>query len=433
MTARLGLTDKPRFNTSFVPLAVLGHCLMKDDFFAPVRRGVQVPIRTHHHTPFDKLLDCLISIWSGCTSIHQINVRLRPDSILAQAWQREHFAEQSTIADTLDAFTAESVQQLRQVNTLLLNQHSRTLRHDFTQADLWVDVDLSHLPASRRAEGSTKGFVSGEKNARGRQLVRVSTPGYHETLLSLVMPGNTHSCTAFKPAILELERLMTHLPAQRQHVVLRSDGGFGTDSNINWQLWRGYQILTKGYSGKRAKAQGCSICEWQTVRKSVWVGEAVKPIRYARRTCSLIRRWTDEKGRFQYATLIHSLLSLTPLEAVRAYDGRGAMEGEIKADKSGLHLERRRKRRLHAQEALVLLTDLAHNTLSWLQPWMFAGSPFANWGPIRIIRDLFAIPGEVVIKGGQLIKVRLSRAHPYASEMAVCLAKMLEKFDPPVS
>jgi DDE family transposase len=125
--------------------------------------------------------------------------------------------------------------------------------------------------------------------------------------------------------------------------------------------------------------------------------------------------------------------SLSTQEAVQRYDGRGALEGELHSDKGSLPLARRRQRRRLAQEALILLTDLAPNNIAWLRPWIFADSPFAEWGPRRIIRDLFAIPGDVVIKDGQLVKVRLSRAHPYAAAMAGCLAKLLEKFETLVS
>jgi hypothetical protein len=163
MTTQISLTNKMTFNTPYAPLAVIGHCLMKTDFFAPLRTGIYVPMRTRDYTPYDKLLDCLVGIWAGCTAIQQINVRLRPDLVLAQAWGREHFAEQSTIADTLDAFTAEAVRQLRDVNAHFVHTYSCALRHDFTQGELWLDVDLSPLPASRRAEASTKGFVSGKK------------------------------------------------------------------------------------------------------------------------------------------------------------------------------------------------------------------------------------------------------------------------------
>ena len=38
----------------------------------------------------------------------------------------------------------------------------------------------------------------------------------------------------------------------RKHVLYRLDGGSGTDDNLRWLLARGYQVLGKGFSGKRA-------------------------------------------------------------------------------------------------------------------------------------------------------------------------------------
>jgi hypothetical protein len=187
-------------------------------------------------------------------------------------------------ADTLDACTATNIQQLRQVNACYIGQYSRALPHDFTASELWIDIDLSPLPAGRHAEASLKGFVSGKKT-----------------------PTVANWCGSVRRSI---------------------NGGFGTDANINWQLWRGYQILTKGFSGNRAKAQARQITEWEAVRSSLWVAPVVEPIRYGRHTQSLVRRWLDEQKRFKYATLITSLCALTASEVVRRYDGRGAIESE---------------------------------------------------------------------------------------------------------
>jgi hypothetical protein len=252
-------------------------------------------------------------------------------------------------------------------------------------------------------------------------------------LLSLLMPGNTPSSVAFQPAVRALEQLTGWTAIQRQAVILRSDGGCGTDGNINWQLWRGYQVMTKGFSGKRARNQAALVQTWESVRPGLWVAPVVQPRRYARRTRQFLRRWLDEHQEFRYAIQIHTLHAHSHNEAVCAYDQRGAMECEIQGDKRGLYLARRRKHRLNAQEALLLLTDISHNTVAWLRPWMFADSHFADWGALRIIRDLFTIPGDVVLKDGKLVKVRLARAHPYAPEMVKCLTQLLEKFENPVS
>ena len=50
---------------------------------------------------------------SGCQAICHIDTRIRPDRALAQAWGREHFAQPSTVADTLNSFTERNVEQLR--------------------------------------------------------------------------------------------------------------------------------------------------------------------------------------------------------------------------------------------------------------------------------------------------------------------------------
>jgi hypothetical protein len=59
---------------------------------------------------------------------------------------------------------------------------------------------------------------------------------------------------------------------------------------------------------------------------------------------------------------------------------------------------------------------------------MFRDSRFDMFGPIGLVSDVLCIPGEVVIKGAQLQMVALRESHPYAAEMALCLAKLLEKF-----
>ena len=153
--------------TTFVPLGVLGYCLTRTDFRHPVVAGVELPLKTVQHTPANKLLDVLISILAGCRAITQVNTRLRPDLALAQAWGRDRFADQSTQARTLDRFTMVQVAQLRQGSETLFRRESRTLHHPFADDWLWLDIDLTPLPASKRAEESTKGKISPKKTAMG--------------------------------------------------------------------------------------------------------------------------------------------------------------------------------------------------------------------------------------------------------------------------
>jgi hypothetical protein len=142
-----------------------------------------------------------------------------------------------------------------------------------------------------------------------------------------------------------------------------------------------------------------------------WIAWAQNPPRFTRRVNVFVLRWATKQG-MRHGTLLSTLLSLSPPATWRVYDGRGAAEVEIRADKQGLHLPCRRKCSLTAQEALILLTDLAHNLLSWMHHWILEDTPFASFGTLRMVRDLFHIPGYVEFTHGQLTKVALLKSHP---------------------
>jgi len=139
---------------------------MRTGFLRELWAALQLPLKSVDHRPEAKLLDILVSILAGCRAISQVNTRLRPDVALAQAWGRQRFAEQASLARTLDAFGSEQVAQLRVGSEALFRRESLTLRHDWAQDWLWLDIDLTPLPISKHAEQSTKGKF-GEKTAMG--------------------------------------------------------------------------------------------------------------------------------------------------------------------------------------------------------------------------------------------------------------------------
>jgi hypothetical protein len=153
-------TDRGR--CSMVPLAVLGYCLTQTNFLQPVWEPLQLSMRQRDYAPVDKLQDVVISILAGCRSINNINVRLRPEQALAQAWGRDKFADQSTYSRTLEALSGEHVAQLRQGSLQWLKLHSQLPYHDWSTW-LLLDIDATNLPASKKAEGSQRGWVSGKK------------------------------------------------------------------------------------------------------------------------------------------------------------------------------------------------------------------------------------------------------------------------------
>jgi hypothetical protein len=111
-----------------------------------------------------------------------------------------------------------------------------------------------------------------------------------------------------------------------------------------------------------------------------------------------------EHGKYGHSLLTTSLPQCSLMELAELYDDRAAIEAEFKADQGGLQLHRRRKPRLAAQEALVVLTDLAHNRLAWTRGWLFGNSPVADAGRYRIIKELFPIPGKILGPEGRIVK-----------------------------
>jgi hypothetical protein len=113
------------------------------------------------------LVEALVLVLAGGRATSQVDLLLRPNVALAQAWGQSQFAQQATLAHTLDAFTSDTIISLRTAFETILHQQSKALRHDFRTGDLFLDDDLFGLPAARHAEGSTKGYFAGEKTASG--------------------------------------------------------------------------------------------------------------------------------------------------------------------------------------------------------------------------------------------------------------------------
>jgi hypothetical protein len=418
--------------TGFAPLGVLGYCLTRTQFLAPVWVEVDLALKTVDHSPPDKLQDIVTSILAGCRSISQVNTRICPDRALACAWGRERFADQSQLARALNVFDATQVAQLRHGGETLFRRESYCLRHDFDRDWLWLDIDLTPLPASKHAEESTKGKFN-KKNRYGRQLARVHAPQYHETLFSHVYAGNQESSPTYKPTVDALDSFLRLDSVQKQRTVLRSDAGFGSDANVNYALDAQWQVLTKNKGGRRPKAWARQVAaqDWLSLGKQRWVAPAVAPPSYARPCQCLVLQWCTPGDKVKYAVLISSIPAWSMSETVAHYDDRGACETEIQADKGGLKMERRRKKCLAAQEALILLTDVAHNLEAWVRRWMFPNEPLASFGTTRLTEDVLQLPGRLFFDQAQLSLVQLNRRHPHAEAVAAGLQRLLSHFGNP--
>lgn len=245
-------------------------------------------------------------------------------------------------------------------------------------------------------------------------------------------PGNQTSEKSLFKTIEQVEALLQIKDRhQRRGVLIRLDAGFGNDQNINWLLHRGYQVLSKHKSSKRASLISSQIDEWHPLDGRKWIAEVPKSLchRYYRRTQTSVLCWYNPKRDvFKHALLICSLLDLDLFQISHLYDERASMENEIKADKGGLLLPKRRKKQLEAQEALVLLTDLAHNILSWSRNFWAAEPKISDLGIYGIVNKIMMIPGKLTFQDGKLVKARLQATHPLAKPVVSCLSRLLRDF-----
>jgi hypothetical protein len=222
------------------------------------------------------------------------------------------------------------------------------------------------------------------------------------------------------PAVQAAENALDLAPGRRNRVVWRADGGAGSDKHVRWLLGRGYQVMMKGMSGRRACKLARQVTRWDPYG-DVWLGWVAPPVDFGRPVRFLVKKRL-KKGRFVHSYYMTSLKYPSKTAFMDSYNARGGAEVEqFRNDKSGLHLDARRKRRFLAQTALILLSDLAHNLLAHFHHHALVGTRFEPFDVKRIIRDLMAIPGRLICEGSQLKSFFLLDTHPYAEEAVSCL------------
>jgi hypothetical protein len=332
------------------------------------------------------------------------------------------------LADTLDAATQADLVALRQAMSDLFERYSQARRHDFRREILVLDIDLSPLPASRHAEGATRGYRGRCRSKTGRKLVRVRAAQYQETVWEEVQSGRTGESLALLQTVLgQAEQRLglagesAEVQAKRARTEIRLDSAWGSDRVIAWLLERGYQVTGKFKSTLRVRKLVQGISAWQETSSS---GRVVAPVphpltfarplaQYAVRTPS-----AEKAGGYYYAVLFTSLVQRTMQAVVSDDDSRAGREADLKSDKHGLALAVIRKRRLVAQRVVVLLVELAHTVLVWARGWLAQAAPhLRGYGIVRLVQEVWAVPGRVKLTESQVQRVRLRRLHPLAREV----------------
>jgi hypothetical protein len=121
---------------------------------------------------------------------------------------------------------------------------------------------MSGLPCGPKAALATPGYFAKQRNRRGRQLGRVLATRSHEIVVDRLFDDKTQLVTALLPLVVAAEQTLALKAAQRERTLIRIDAGAGSVSDINWLLFRGYHVLAKDYSTKRAAHLAAQVTDW---------------------------------------------------------------------------------------------------------------------------------------------------------------------------
>lgn len=160
MTIEISFTDELT-NTRYAPLAVLA-ALYQQHHALQALDQVAIPMKVRDFRASDKLTQVMLSILAGCTTLAEVNQKLRPETALARVWDWDRFADQSCLSRTLDELTQKNLEQLRHSTAAICRPYSQAQQHDW-RGYLWLDFDLTGLPCSPRAEASQKGYFADKK------------------------------------------------------------------------------------------------------------------------------------------------------------------------------------------------------------------------------------------------------------------------------
>src|SRR5512142_939697 len=155
-------------DSAHASLCVLGAHLHRIHFFKPLEQRMQIRQKVLKYTPVQKLEMFFVGLLAGAKAVSHTATTVRVDPALIAAFGLPGCAEQSVIAQTLNAATEADVSDLQAALGEIYGCYGQARRHHFKRELLVLDVDLSPLPASRRAEGSERGYMGRCRSKTGR-------------------------------------------------------------------------------------------------------------------------------------------------------------------------------------------------------------------------------------------------------------------------
>ena len=434
-------------------MAGVGAKLHQLNLFKPITEQVKINQKTVRDTPTEKLYDGFIGLLCGARGMVEVNKRVRSDKGLQQAFGRERCAEQSVIQQTLDACDATNVSEMHQAMNEIYRLHSSGYQHDYEQQLQVLDVDMSGQPCGPKAALATKGYFAGKRNRKGRQLGRVLATRYDEVVCDRTFDGKVQLTKALQPLLKAAETTLKieHSAEKRARTLVRVDSGGGSLKDINWMLSRGYRILTKDYSTKRAAQLAESVFRWEDdplqAGRQIGLVTTSSKDDYAQPVIRIAVRCRKKNGQWAVGVLVTNLspaevadlveidldILAKPSELwlayVLCYDQRGGgVETAFKQDSQALGTKQRNKKRFEAQQMVTQLNALAHNVLVWAKRWLTEdNTQLKPIGFVRLMRDVFTTTGQLLFdEYGQLVEIRLNDADSIVRPWIQALRQLLK-------
>ncbi len=430
-------------------LVALGLKIVQLDLLSPLRKHFKLNQKTVKFSPFQKLLTALVAILAGACGLVEINKLVKADPALFKAFGLPGCPDQSGVQTTLSECTPQNVWQLHEAFKEIYQKYSLGYHHNYAKKWQVLDGDITGLPCGVKAALATKGYFAKQRNRRGRQIGRVLASCYKEIVVERLFAGTVQLNRSLPQLVEESEEVLKLTPAQRARTIWRIDSGGGSLEDFNWLLKRGYQIIGKDCSAKRADHLCQSVKIWladplNPGREVGWVTEEANE--YVRPVKRLGVRCRKQNGQWGCAVIITTLPSLAVLELAPPkielashrqqvelayayfYDERGGgIETEFKEDKQGLGLSKRNKKSFEGQAVVVELTALAHNLLIWARGWLAQTEPRLNhYGIKRLVRDIFAVAGLVSFDTDtHIYQITLNAADSFARLLLESLVALL--------
>ena len=294
------MSKESPMTTSRASLWALGEYLKRHCFFAPLQEQVQVPQKTVRYRPIEQVLDGLLGILCGAKTLSQSNSTMRVDPAVQRACGRTGCAEQSTMARTLQASTAETVDHLSRVSWYSRKRSGQPPHHRFAERRLWVDMDVTPLPRGAQAEGSARPWMGRNRSKTGRKTLRCTASDDRDILHETLLRGKASAVPALQAARGARETRLGWTRERRQRMVLRLDGGVGTTEVRNGLRSRGYHVVTKISHSGRVRKLRQALGPWQPPSRP---GREIAPVLQPHRFCRTTRQWVmrtpKDKGGYQ--------------------------------------------------------------------------------------------------------------------------------------